>query len=1345
MSRPWNLRRLFACEHDAVVDKSPLATGRSGLRFERLEQRLLLAAPNPLELSTLNGTNGFIFEGVGTYDSAGRSVSSAGDVNGDGFDDLLIGASGASPGSPARMYAGETYVVFGGAANLRVLDAADGTVDGRIELSRIDGSNGFVIEGMNNRGYSGQRVSGLGDVNGDGFDDLVVGTRSASPGSPTRNYAGETYVVFGGAPNLQSLDAADGAANGRIEVSRLNGTTGFILEGIDAYDNAGYSLSSAGDVNGDGFADILVSSTASDPGSPTRQNAGETYVIFGGPTNLQALDAADGSADGLIELARLDGSNGFILEGFDALDRSGDFVSSAGDVNGDGFDDLLIGAYRADPGSPVIDQAGETNLVFGGQANLQALDSADGSADGRIELSRLNGTTGFILEGQAELDRSGYAVANAGDVNGDGFDDLLISAYRADPGSPARTLAGEAYIVFGGTTNLQALDSADGSADGRIELSRLNGSNGFRLEGVDAYDRTGDSVSAAGDVNGDGFDDLLIGAGRADPGTPARAYAGETYVVFGGLTNLQAIDLADGTADGAIELSHLNGNNGFVIEGIVGGDESGRSVSGAGDVNGDGFADLLIGASDANPGTPVVNGEGEAYVVFGGNFTPDAGTQVGGTGMQTLSATQGAAVDRLIGGTGDDTLVSDGGSDILLGGEGDDILGIPDADFSGTRRVQGGLGTDTLRLDRSGLHLDLTGIADNRIEEIEVIDITGSGDNSLTVDPQEVLNLSNHSNTLLVRRDNGDVVNIGGGWTQQADETIGPDEFDVFTQGAATIKVQVPPAVSLTLGDQVWIDRNFNGLFDAGVDLTPNGVTVNLYQDNGDGMLDAGDGAPIATTVTSNIGGQDGRYELTGLAAGDYIVEVVTSSGPLTNATSVVGIVDPDNDVDGDDNGEPVVGFEVASLAVTLTAGGETLANQDGDGDTDANLTLDFGFDQPLTIDGNTAIIFGTLGDDFIRAELGSGRVTVNNNTLQLPGHITNVLFDGGPGNDEFHLIGTGGAETVRLFPGVGLLESSLVGVAGQAASMETIVYNGGGGADRVTFVDAPGDDILIGRLDRTLLRGAGYTNVATDVASVTAVANRGGTDIARLFDGFGHETFVANPNAATMIGAASTVSAIGFESTSGMASVGNDKAVLIGSAAADTFVARPTIASRSSGGTTSDASAFDRVVMRGQGGADLGRLFGSTGGDSLRAGPTSSVMTGAGFELILQSVETVIANGLGGNDLAQLSGSAGNDVFSTAPTFAQMTGAGFDLRAFNFERLIGGAGAGTSDLAILTDSTGNDLFFGRGIRGDLLRAGSFEKTIGFDAVRIRGFNGGINRLDVIGITYQLIQAGTWV
>jgi hypothetical protein len=503
--------------------------------------------PASIELSALDGTDGFVLNGIDAGDYSGRSVSAAGDVNGDGVEDLIIGASGAIGGA----IAGESYVVFGG--------PGVGT-GGSLDLASLDGTNGFVLNGIDAGDLSGASVSAAGDVNGDGVDDVIIGAYFASPNG--QSVAGESYVVFGG-PGV--------GAGGSLDLASLNGANGFVLNGINGGDFSGGSVSSAGDVNGDGVGDVIIGAGSADPnGQP---QAGESYVVFGGPGV---------GAGGSLDLSSLNGANGFVLNGINGGDFSGGSVSSAGDVNGDGVDDVIIGAGSADPnGQP---QAGESYVVFGGPGV---------GAGGSLDLASLNGANGFVLNGIDAYDGSGVSVSSAGDVNGDGVDDVIIGAFNADPNGQPQ--AGESYVVFGGPGV---------GAGGSLDLSSLNGANGFVLNGIDGGDNSGVSVASAGDVNGDGVDDVIIGANGADPN--GQPQAGESYVVFGG---------PGVGAGGSLDLSLLNGANGFVLNGIDALDVSGRSVSSAGDVNGDGVGDVIIGARDADPNGQ--NRAGESYVVFG--------------------------------------------------------------------------------------------------------------------------------------------------------------------------------------------------------------------------------------------------------------------------------------------------------------------------------------------------------------------------------------------------------------------------------------------------------------------------------------------------------------------------------------------------------------------------------------------------------------------------------------------------------------------------------------------------------------------------------------------------------
>ena len=489
--------------------------------------------PASIDLSTLDGTNGFVINGIDQFDySGGFAVSCAGDVNGDGLDDVIIGAFAADP-------AGESYVVFGNNSGFSA----------SLDLSTLDGTNGFVINGIDRNDSSGGSVSGAGDVNGDGIDDLIIGAPFADPNRNTE--AGESYVVFG----------SNSEFSPSLNLSTLDGTNGFVINGIDVYDLSGYSVSSAGDVNGDGIDDLIIGAPNGNGG------AGESYVVFGNNSGFAPS----------LNLSTLDGTNGFVINGIDFSDSSGDSVSGAGDVNGDGLDDLIIGAREADPNGN--SRAGQSYVVFGNNSGFSE----------SLNLSTLDGTNGFVINGIDSYDFSGSSVGGAGDVNGDGIDDLIIGAPSDIPGNTT----GESYVVFGNNSGFAP----------SLDLNMLDGSNGFVINGIDRRDLSGVSVSGAGDVNGDGIDDLIIGAYEADPNGIIRA--GESYVVFGNT----------GGFTSPLNLSALDGTNGFTINGIDGGDQSGRSVSSAGDVNGDGIDDVIIGARFADP-----NGNsaaGESYVVFG--------------------------------------------------------------------------------------------------------------------------------------------------------------------------------------------------------------------------------------------------------------------------------------------------------------------------------------------------------------------------------------------------------------------------------------------------------------------------------------------------------------------------------------------------------------------------------------------------------------------------------------------------------------------------------------------------------------------------------------------------------
>ncbi|MEN1679864.1 MAG: integrin alpha [Planctomycetota bacterium] len=491
--------------------------------------------PASIDLASLDGTNGFILEGINSDDRSGRSVSGAGDVNGDGFDDVIIGAWGGIRDT--------SHVVFGHA----------GGFDATLDLVLLDGENGFRFSGDGDFDRTGWSVSGAGDINGDGFDDIITG----SPRAGSR--AGESYVVFGKAGGFPNT----------VRPSMLDGTAGFTLTGEADNDQAGWAVSGAGDVNGDGFDDLIIGAPFATPTSPFNDRAGKSYVVFGKATGFEPT----------FDLGSLDGENGFALRGNETTERSGWSVSGVGDVNGDGFDDIIIGAPTASPGQTLT--GGTSYVVFGKASDFDPL----------VSLRTLDGSKGFSFSGVGRGEESGTSVSGAGDINGDGFADVIIGAPLAS--SPGGS-AGQSYVVFGAAEGfLPAIDSDD-----------LDGDNGFVISGIASRDNSGISVSAAGDINADGVDDIVVGALDANGLGPLSS--GESYVLYG---------RTDGGFGSFFDLGDLDGSNGFVLNGIAWLDYSGESVSGAGDFNGDGVDDLLIGASGADS-TPRRD-EGESYIVFG--------------------------------------------------------------------------------------------------------------------------------------------------------------------------------------------------------------------------------------------------------------------------------------------------------------------------------------------------------------------------------------------------------------------------------------------------------------------------------------------------------------------------------------------------------------------------------------------------------------------------------------------------------------------------------------------------------------------------------------------------------
>ncbi|MCB9683784.1 MAG: FG-GAP repeat protein [Alphaproteobacteria bacterium] len=407
----------------------------------------------------------------------GASVASAGDVNGDGYADVLVGAPNWSQGPNIQV--GRASLYLGSASGLEATHAW-----------RVQGSNQLVHTGV---------VASAGDVNGDGYDDVIVGTPGYS----------------GALPGQGRVAVYDGSALGLSTVASWSAV------GLRNYENLGASVASAGDVNGDGFDDVIV-------GSPQRSN-GDTYE--------GAATVYLGSAAGLAV------APAWSVEGGRGSAYLGTSVASAGDLNGDGYDDVVVGAPGAGP-----TYQGEVEVYLGSPAGPSP-------------------TPDFTWRGQQPFGLYGNSVASAGDVNADGYDDLLI-------GSPSYSQGdGAAWVHLG---------SAAGPA----------ASHAWIVFGIAGVTDLGVSVASAGDLDADGYDDVVVGA----------------HTSTGDLAAEGAVLLYRGTPTGVTQAPVL------IFQGDQASAHLGASVASAGDVDGDGYADVIAGAPDHD--APSAS-EGVAYVWTG--------------------------------------------------------------------------------------------------------------------------------------------------------------------------------------------------------------------------------------------------------------------------------------------------------------------------------------------------------------------------------------------------------------------------------------------------------------------------------------------------------------------------------------------------------------------------------------------------------------------------------------------------------------------------------------------------------------------------------------------------------
>ncbi|MFH0894906.1 MAG: gliding motility-associated C-terminal domain-containing protein [Bacteroidota bacterium] len=554
----------------------------------------------------LNAAAFWTYENNIANSQVGYSVNLAGDINADGYSDIIIGASGYSNG---QVNEGIAYVFYGEAI-------------GPLAVPTWSYENNITLSSM------GSSVAPAGDVNGDGYSDIIIG-----------------------APNYTSPQVGEGAVYGF-----MGSANGLLL--IPAWTNEsnqtnaqyGYAVNAAGDINADGYDDVIVGAPLYDNG---QADEGIVYVYLGSPTGLSAIPA-------------------WTFENNIATSRVGFSVASAGDVNGDGFSDVIVGAQwytngQSREGAAYLfhgSAAGlslapnwfyESNLIniwFGTSVNTAGDVNSDGYSDviiGAIKYSNgeadegaayafygsaigLSATPSWLVEPNAAVSQMGYSVASAGDVNGDGYSDVIVGLVVYSNGESGE---GQVRLYYGSQVGLSTTVA-------------------WSAESNQAWACIGFFVNTAGDVNGDGFSDFIVGAYNYDN---TFADEGVAYVYYGSATGPAAApNWSTYGGQAGAQYGHCGGSVGdingdgysdvivgsrfysnpevkeggawiylgsalglstipvWAVESNQANSSFGYACAGAGDINGDGFSDVIIGAFEYDNGQ--VN-EGEALVYYG--------------------------------------------------------------------------------------------------------------------------------------------------------------------------------------------------------------------------------------------------------------------------------------------------------------------------------------------------------------------------------------------------------------------------------------------------------------------------------------------------------------------------------------------------------------------------------------------------------------------------------------------------------------------------------------------------------------------------------------------------------